>query len=136
MEPHQVIVANEQRLLRDMLERVLRKTPDFDAIVVSKGLPALSEILEHTKARWVIVSLDRDGAMPYYIEDLLAEHPKTRFLAMAADGSKLEMKWVVPHRANLADLSLNGLLDTLREQAPWEVEIEKHPVSQARWSTD
>ncbi|MFP4344301.1 MAG: hypothetical protein ACLFU8_06395 [Anaerolineales bacterium] len=136
METHQVIVANEQRLLRDMLERVLRKTPDFDAIVVKNGLPALTETLKHTEARWVIVSLDVDGDMPYYIEELLAEHPKTRFLAMAADGSRLEMKWVVPHQANLADLSLNALLDTLREQAPWEVEIEKHPVSRARWSTD
>lgn len=132
MEPHQVIVANEQRLLREMLERVLRKTPDFDAIVVRHDLAALAQALEETEARWVIVSLDREGDMPYYIEDLLTEHPKTRFLAMAADGSRLEMKWVVPHQANLADLSLNALLDTLREQAPWEVEIEKHPVSQTR----
>ncbi len=124
MEAHQIIVANEQRLLRDMLERIFRKTPDFEAIVTRDNPDHISHLLERTEAEWVIISLNGNGTMPSYVETLLEEHPKTRFLGMTADGSELKMKWVVPHKARLEDLSLSDLLDALRERAPWEIKME------------
>jgi DNA-binding NarL/FixJ family response regulator len=128
MPTRQVIVANEQRLLRDMLIRVIEKTPDFRAIVLNSGLTQLPELLERTEAQWVIVSLRPDGEIPEYVEQLLNEHPMTRFLAMAADGSELKMKWVVPHEQELENLSLNGLIEALRARAPWEIELQDQKI--------
>ncbi|MGC9358379.1 MAG: hypothetical protein ACP5GX_10945 [Anaerolineae bacterium] len=128
MQTRQIIVANEQRLLRDMLIRVIEKTPDFHAIVPQSGTTQLPDLLERTGAQWVIVSLRSDGEIPEYVEQLLNDHPTTRFLAMAADGSELKMKWVVPHEQELKDLSLNGLIEALRARAPWEIEIQDQKV--------
>jgi len=43
----------------------------------------------------------------------MASHPSVRFMALAADGSKIKLKWLEAHELELNGLSLTDLLQIL-----------------------
>ena len=120
MQQHRIVVANKQRLLRQMLRRVIEKTPDFQVVGEISGLTRLPEYVDQVDAQWVIVSLESDGNMPEEIETLLAQYPTVRVLAVASDGSHVKVKWVETHEEDLDNLSLGALVAALRKQSPWQ----------------
>jgi len=61
MQTHRVVLANESRLLREMLERVIRKVPDLEVVGHAADPARLPSVLEETDAQWVIVSLLPNG---------------------------------------------------------------------------
>jgi hypothetical protein len=113
MQAHRVILANESRLLREMLERVIKKVPHLEVVGQAADAARLPSLLEGTDAQWVIVSLLPNGKMPAVVDSLLAEHPSLRVLAVAVDGSQVKAKWVEPHEKDLGDLSLQELIAIL-----------------------
>jgi len=115
MQTHRVVLANESRLLREMLERVIRKVPDLEVVGHATDAARLPSLLEETDAQWVIVSLLPDSKIPAVADSLLAEHPSLRLLAVAVDGSQVKAKWVEPHEKDLGDLSLEELIAILED---------------------
>jgi len=118
MEAHRVVLANESRLLREMLERVIKKVPDLEVVGHSADPARLPSLLEEIDAQWVIVSLLPNGKIPAVADSLLAEHPSLRVLAVAVDGSQMKAKWVEPHEKDLGDLSLEELIAILEDGHP------------------
>ena len=129
-----VILAVAPRLLREMLTRVIRRSPHLQLAAQLADSQGLLALLERTDAQWVILSLASDGSIPLLAEDLLAAHPAVNVLAMASDASQVkvmwkepcqaelatdpdgkpvELKWTEPHRKSLPDLSLNQLIQVL-----------------------
>ncbi len=124
MQSHRIIIANKQRLWREMLRRVIEKLPDLKVVGEISDWEELPEALEQSKAEWVIVSLDANGTMPDCIKSLLAGHPTVRVLALDANGSEVKMRWVEAHEKDLNDLSLGALITALRSQSPWESSVQ------------
>ena len=118
MTAHRVILANESRLIREMLERVINKVPDLEVVGHAADAAGLSSLLKETDAQWVIVSLLPDSKIPAVADSLLAEHPSLRVLAIAVDGSQVKAKWVEPHEKDLGDLSLEELIAILEDSRP------------------
>ena len=118
MEAHRVILANESRLLREMLERVINKVPDLEVVGHAADAARLQSLLKETDAQWVIVSLLPNNKIPAVANSLLAEHPSLRVLAIAVDGSQVKAKWVEPHEKDLGDLSLEELIAILEDSRP------------------
>jgi DNA-binding NarL/FixJ family response regulator len=116
MELCRVVLANQPRLLRGLLSRVLAKAPGLEVVSEQLDLSDLPSTVEQSKADWVIVSLWRDGEMPHSLENLLAEHPSTCLLGMAADGSRARVRCSTAADTNLDGLSLADLLATLRSK--------------------
>jgi len=116
MESYRVVLANQPRLLRGLLSRVLAKAPDVQVVSEELDLAKLSDTVDQKNADWVIVSLWQDGEMPSPLEKLLAEHPTTCLLGMAADGSQARVWCPTVDNSDLDGLSLHDLFATLRKK--------------------
>ena len=116
MESCRVVLANQPRLLRGLLSRVLAKAPDVKVVSEELDLSRLSATVDREAADWVIVSLWQNGELPSPLERLLAEHPTTCLLGMAADGSQARVRCSTVDNTDLDDLSLQDLFATLRKK--------------------
>lgn len=116
MESRRIILANEPRLLREMLKRVVDKQPDLQVVGEVSDWAELPSTIEQTEAQWVILSLLADGKMPEIADSLLAAHPKLHVLAVALDGSRIKMKCGASEEEWLNNLSLDALIARLRKR--------------------
>jgi hypothetical protein len=101
--------------MRDMLKRILCKSDHLEIVQVTdqKELPS---VIEHTQPAWVILSLSFDNGVPAWVDGFMASHPSVRFMALAADGSRIKLKWLEVHEQELDGLSLNDLLKILESR--------------------
>ncbi len=113
MSEQRIILANGSRLLRDMLKRILFKSHHFDVVREVTDQRELPSAIEHTQPEWVILSLSFDNGLPAWVDAFMVSHPSVRFMAVAADGSTVKMKWLEVHEQELNGLSLNDLIRIL-----------------------
>jgi DNA-binding NarL/FixJ family response regulator len=116
MHEQRIVLANGSRLLRDMLKRVLCKSEHLEVVrevIDQRELPA---VIDHTQPEWVILSLSFDNGVPAWVDGFIASHPSVRFMALAADGSRIKMKWLEVHEEELSGLSLNDLIRILESK--------------------
>ena len=113
MHEQRIVLANGSRLLRDMLKRVFSKSGHFEIVSEVTDQRELPSIIEHTQPEWVILSLSFDNGIPAWVDGFMASHPSVRFMALAADGSKIKLKWLEAHELELNGLSLTDLLQIL-----------------------
>lgn len=117
MECYRVVLANQPRLLRGLLNRVLAKAPGVEVVSEELDPRRLSSTVAQNKADWVIVSLWQDGEMPFALENLLVEHPSMCLLGMASDGSQVRIRCAAAGDTALGSLSLDDFLATLRKES-------------------
>jgi hypothetical protein len=139
MQSRKIIMVDGSRFLREMLKRVIAKTPGLQLVDEITDLASLSSVIEQTGAQWMVVSYPPNGKLPEAVESSLATHPSVRVLALAADGSQVKMKWMEPRDSAVAvaadarlvkmkwvesrekildDLSLDELIAILRADGP------------------
>ncbi len=116
MSEQRIILANGSRLLRDMLKRILYKSDHFEVIREVTDQRELPSVIEHTQPEWVIISLSFDNGVPAWVDGFMASHPTVRFMALAADGSKVKMKWLEVHEQELSGASLNEIIQILESR--------------------
>lgn len=92
MEPLRVILANEPRLLREMLMRVFDSAPDFQPVAEVTDTTNLASAVEQAHVHWVIVSLPRSGEIPDAVGRLASTHPDVGFLGLADDASSVKAR--------------------------------------------
>jgi hypothetical protein len=118
MQSHQIILANEPRLLRSLFHRALGKIPALEIAGEVTNLAGLPAMVDCTDAHWVIVALSAEGGMPHVVESLLTKHPATGVVGIATDGSLVKIQCVGhPDRASSA-WSLDELVAALCRQQP------------------
>jgi DNA-binding NarL/FixJ family response regulator len=113
MSKQRIILANSSRLVREMLNRILRKTENLDIVQEVNNPNNLLIELEETDAEWVVMSLPVDHTVPEWVDAFIVEHPHVRFMAVADDGSWVKTKWLESHEEELENLSLNDLIHIL-----------------------
>lgn len=111
--PIRVILANEPRLFRDMLERVFNKQIDLQVVAEVLNWSRLSTVIARTRADWVVVSLLPNGEFPAYADLLIGLHPQIGVLAVAWDGSQIKVKGNNLVEEELVGISLQDLLTIL-----------------------
>ncbi len=120
MKSYRVILANQPRLLRSLLSRVLSKTGDIDVVGEVTDLQNLPPEVEQTDAQWVIVSLWRNGDFPETFRSLMLDHPALCLLGLAADGSRAVIRCSGSAEVAVPRPSLERLFAALRSQEPRE----------------
>lgn len=116
MSEQRIVLANGSRLLRDMLRRIIFKSENLEIVREVSDQEELPAVIEHTNPEWVILSLSFDNGVPAWVDAYMANHPSVRFMALAADGSKIKMKWLEVHEQELNGLSLNDLIQILESK--------------------
>lgn len=89
--PHLVILANEPRMLREMLQRALDSTPGFIVVDQNADLHQLSDLLQQVQLDWLVVSLGTEGEIAREALAWLKRSPSLSLLALAADGARGEV---------------------------------------------
>lgn len=116
MSEQRIVLASGSRLLRDMLKRILFKSDHLEVVREVADQRELPSVIEHTQPEWVILSLSYDNGVPAWVDSFIASHPSVRFMALAADGSKVKMKWLEVHEQELNGLSLSDLIQILESK--------------------
>ena len=113
MAEHRIILANGSRLLREMLYRILGQTNNLEVIQEISDRENLPNAIEKYDAEWVVMSLPVEAVLPAWTDTFIVDHPKVRFMAVAADGSWVKTKWLESHEEELDNLSLKDLIHIL-----------------------
>jgi DNA-binding NarL/FixJ family response regulator len=116
MSEQSIVLANGSRLLREMLKRILYKSDHFEVIREVTDQRELPSVIEHTQPEWVILSLSFDNGVPAWVDGFMASHPSVRFMALAADGSRVKMKWLEVHEQELDGASLKDIIQILESK--------------------
>jgi hypothetical protein len=114
MGTHQIILANEPRLLRGLLSCVLSKQPRLDVVDEVEQVDRLPAAVERENAEWVVVSLWPDGDIPDSLVSLLQEHASLSLLGIAGDGSEVRIVGPELSEERLGDVSLAHLVAVFR----------------------
>ena len=113
MYAQRIILVNGSRLLGDMLHNVICRADHLEMVQEVSRYEELPATIERTNAEWVIMSLPFDASFPSWVDDHLAEHPATRFLAIFIGSGKVRLKWLGSPEEELEDLSLDDLIHIL-----------------------
>jgi hypothetical protein len=114
MRTHQIILANEPRLLRGLLGRVLAKEPRLDVVDQVEQVDRLPAAVERGNPEWVVVSLWPDGDIPDSLVSLLREHATLSLLGIAGDASEVRTVGPELSEEQLGDVSLADLVAVFR----------------------
>jgi hypothetical protein len=109
MQTSRVILANEPRLLRGLLRRVIARTPGLQVVGEAMDLSELSSLVNQYGAQWVVVSMWSQEMALNVVQSLLIDQPTLSVLGLAADGSTAK----IARRGSVntyEDLSLDELL--------------------------
>ena len=116
MQTNRVILANEPRLLRGMLRRVISGAPGLEVMGEAMDLAKLSSLVSQSKAQWVIVSIWPAGIVPNSVQSMMVERSALCILGMAADGSQARVICTDSPEETLDELSLDDLIAILHRR--------------------
>ena len=114
IDAQRIILISSSRLLGDMLHKVICKEDHLEiAQEENSYYKELPTAIQNTEAEWVLMALPSDTSFPHWVDDHLAEHPSTGFMAIFPGSNKVKLKWLGVAEHELEDLSLEGLIQTL-----------------------
>jgi len=117
MSNKRIILANESRLLREMLNRIFHKSKHLHVVQQISGLENLTDAIQQQNAEWIILTLPEDNKIPDWTDSYMAKHPFVKILTVSPDGSSIKMKWLAKHEQDYSDLSLQDLIQMLEEDS-------------------
>jgi chemotaxis response regulator CheB len=110
-----VLVANQPRLLRELILSTFADQPDIEIVGEVVNESEISAKVTTTDPNFVVIALDDPNKRPAICDDLLREHPNLRVIAVAARKESVVYYWASLdiHSSNI-EASEEGILNTLR----------------------
>jgi len=115
MATKRVVLANNSRLLREMLHRVINKADNLEVVQELPNHEELPSAIEHFDPEWVIVSLPYNNSALGWINDCMADYPSVRFILLSPDNSSIKMKWQTSDEEDLTNLSVKDFIHILEK---------------------
>jgi DNA-binding NarL/FixJ family response regulator len=120
--PHLIVLANEPRMLRDMLQRALDGTPGFIVVDQTEDLSQLNTLFQQVQIDWLVVTLGRDGEISREAQHCFKRTPSLSLLALSSDASRADVfvrtsKQGGVLKFSLIELTLMALVAILRYKA-------------------
>jgi DNA-binding NarL/FixJ family response regulator len=115
MSVKRVILANDSRLLREMLHRVINKADHLEVVQEVPNHADLPFAIERFNPAWVIVSLPYKDRAQGQINDFMADYPSIRFILLSPDDKSVKMKWQNSYEEDLTNLSLRDFIHFLEK---------------------
>ena len=107
-----VILANDSRLLRDLLRRVIAKADHLEVVQEVMQPEQLAPAIEHFDPGWVILSSPESRCPQDWIESWLLRYPSVGFVILSADHSRIKIQRLDAEE-DLTHLSLNDFIEAL-----------------------
>lgn len=116
MKTRRIILANESRLLREMLKRVIGDINAFHIIGETQNIKEIQTLIDEESADWIFVTLSAEGEIPKPINELLLSDTHISVLGLNNEGDKATISWMGLHKENYRDCSLEELIQLLNEK--------------------
>jgi DNA-binding NarL/FixJ family response regulator len=113
MAVQRIVLANQSRLLREMLRHAIDKNARLHIVGQTTDLAGLLKTIEETTPQWVILSLSPEGNMPQAADIVVERHSTVRVLGMTIDGSQAKVRSSPSQEKRLGSLSLRELIAVL-----------------------
>lgn len=115
MKTIRVLVANQPRLMRELVLATISEEPDIEIVGEIREDADLAHAVEQTKPDFVIVALEGSDQLPKSCRALLEDYPHMKILAIAPDRNTTIFYWAsLDIRANRIEASEAGMLNALR----------------------
>ncbi len=110
-----VLVANQPRLLRELILSTFSDQPDIEIVGEVADESEIRAKVSTTDPNFVVIALDDPNKRPAICDDLLREHPNLRVIAVAARKESVVYYWASLdiHSSNI-EASEEGILNILR----------------------
>lgn len=116
MNKTRVLVANQPRLMRELVLETIADQPDIEVVGETQDEGQILEMVEQTHPDFLIVAL-RGDERPPICNELLQRHPAMRILALAPDRNSSVFYWAsLDIHAQAVEVSQEGVLGALRGQ--------------------
>ncbi len=115
MKTIRVLVANQPRLMRELVLATISEQPDIEIVGEIREDADLVHAVEQTKPDFVIVALEGSDQLSKSCRLLLEKYPHVKILAIAPDRNTTIFYWAsLDIRANRIEASEVGVLNALR----------------------
>ena len=117
MNKTRVLVANQPRLMRELVLETICDQPDIEIVGELQDDNQIPDMVELTHPDFLIVAL-RGDKRPPICDELLLRHPEMRILALAPDRNSSIYYWASLNiHAEAVEASQEGVLSALRGEA-------------------
>jgi DNA-binding NarL/FixJ family response regulator len=113
-----VLVANQPRLLRELMLSTFADQPDIEIVGEVTDESEIPAKVSTTAPNFVVIALDDPSRRPTICDDLLREHPHLRVIAVATRNESVVYYWAsLDIHASHIEASEEGILNTLRSMS-------------------
>lgn len=116
-EPIRIFLANQPRMIRQMLRRAIQHVPNLNVVGEATRLQSVLSVPRIMSIDWLVVSLNENGNIPSPFLKLSEKYPSIRVLGLSLDGNELTVKDNdTGGERTLRDVSLKGLIALFQEK--------------------
>lgn len=132
MQPIRVLVANQPRLMRELVVATISNQPDLEIVGVIQNEAETTTAVERILPDFLIISLERDEERPSICDSVLQRYPKMKILALAPERNSGVSYWTVfDIRSTRVESSEKGILGALRSNASGSRDESRRPGGSA-----
>lgn len=118
MSKIRVLVANRPRLMRELVMATIADQPDIEIMGEIADDADVPQVVAESRPDFVIIALDRADQRPALCDNLLAQYPDMKILALAPERNSSVFFWsVMDIRSARVESSEQGILGALRGKA-------------------
>lgn len=118
MEKIRVLVANQPRLMRELVLGTIADQPDIDVIGEVSDDAEIAAAVAEARPDVVIVALGQPNKRPGLCTALMRQFPQLRIIAVAAERNSSMLIWsVVDIHSSEIECSEDGILAAVRGKA-------------------
>jgi hypothetical protein len=119
MKRIRVLVANQPRLMRELIMTTIADQPDIELVGEVGTKDDLTDVVEQARPDVLIVAIDKQEKYRVQCGFLLGRHPEMKILALAPEQNRALFYWAcVDVRSKSVESSEEGILDAVRQKAP------------------
>jgi DNA-binding NarL/FixJ family response regulator len=109
-----VLVANQPRLMRELVLATIEDQPDFEIVGATDNQSEITEMVERMRPDYLIVGREESDVRPGLCGFLLGRYPQMKILAVGAESGSVFFWAFVDIRSRAVETSEEGMLSALR----------------------
>jgi DNA-binding NarL/FixJ family response regulator len=114
-EPIRVVVANQPRLIRELVLETITDQPGIEIVAEIENEGEILKVVEATHPDFLIITLDDRNTQPALCDILLPRYPEMKILALAPERNVSMFFWAsFDIHSRSIEASEAGILGTLR----------------------
>lgn len=114
MSTKRVILANNSRLVREMLHRVIDKADSLEVVQDIPDQRALDSAIERFAPEWVILSSPQRGdATDNWLDTGASKYPSVRYIVLSPDHSNIRVRLQNSPEEDISRLSVDDFIHVL-----------------------